>query len=68
MSEKTLEQNFKRLEELTAKMEGGELSLEQMYALYKEGIDLVSECGKKIDTVEKNMKLINSRGEYSDFE
>ncbi len=68
MSGKTLEQNFKRLEELTTKMESGELSLEQMYALYKEGIDLVKDCGKKIDMVEKNMKIINSSGESSDFE
>ncbi|HIV17378.1 MAG TPA: exodeoxyribonuclease VII small subunit [Candidatus Alectryocaccobium stercorigallinarum] len=68
MSEKTLEQNFERLEELTAQMESGELSLEKMYVLYKEGIDLVKECNKKIDTVEKNMKLINDKGECSDFE
>lgn len=68
MSEKTLEQNFERLEELAAKMESGELPLEKMYSLYKEGIDLVKECNKKIDTVEKNMKLINDEGQYTDFE
>ncbi len=68
MSEKTLEENFERLEALTEKMESGELSLEKMYALYKEGIELVKECNKKIDTVEKSMKLINAAGEYSEFE
>ena len=68
MSEKTLEQNFERLEELTAKMEKGDIPLEKMYVLYKEGIDLVRQCNKKIDTVEKNIKLINSEGGYSEFE
>jgi exodeoxyribonuclease VII small subunit len=68
MSEKTLEQNFKSLEDIASKLESGELPLEKMYTLYKKGIDLVKECNEKIDTVEKNMKLINSKGECTDFE
>ncbi len=67
-AEKTLEENFKRLDELTEKMEDGDTTLEKMYSLYKEGIELIKECNKKIDTVEKNIKLIDSNGEYSDFE
>lgn len=58
MSENTLEQNFKRLDELTAKLESGSLPLEEMYNLYKEGIELVKDSNKKIDTVEKAMKLL----------
>lgn len=68
MSEKTLEQNFERLEELTAQMESGNIPLEKMYSLYKEGIDLVRECSKKIDTVEKKLKLIDDDGNCTDFE
>ena len=66
--EKTLEENFKRLDELTAKMEDGDTTLEKMYSLYKEGIELIKDCNKKIDTVEKNIKLIDANGECSDFE
>ncbi len=61
--EMTLEEGFARLEELTAKMESGSLTLEEMYGLYKEGLDLVRECGRKIDTVEKDMQLLNPEGE-----
>lgn len=63
MSEKTLEQNLKRLEELTLQMESGDVSLEKMYALYKEGIDLVKDCSRKIDTVEKDLKILNREEE-----
>ena len=68
MSEKTLEQNLERLEELTGEMESGDIPLEKMYTLYKEGIDLVKECNKKIDTVEKKIKLINDDGSITDGE
>ena len=68
MSEKTLEENLERLEELTAEMESGEIPLEKMYTLYKEGIDLVKDCNKKIDTVEKKIKLINDDGSITDSE
>lgn len=66
MSEKTLEQNLKRLEELTLQMESGDVSLEKMYGLYKEGIDLVKECNKKIDTVEKDLKILNGGEERNE--
>ena len=68
MKEMTLEQGFARLEEITAGMESGELSLEEMYALYKEGLDLARECQAKIDTVEKNMQIIQANGEIRDFQ
>lgn len=68
MKEMTLEQGFARLEEVTKELESGERSLEEMYALYKEGMDLAKNCSQKIDTVEKKLLLINSNGEYQEFE
>ena len=67
MSEQTLEQGFERLEQITRKMETGDLPLEEMYALYKEGIALVQACGKKIDTVEKNMQMLDAEGNLTDL-
>ncbi len=67
MNEMTLEEGFSRLEEITSKMENGELTLDEMYSLYKEGIDIVKLCGKKIDTVEKNIQILDSKGELKDF-
>lgn len=61
--EKTLEQAFGQLEELTAKMEKDGLSLEEMFNLYKEGLDLVEQCNKKIEKVETEIKVLNAAGE-----
>ncbi len=60
MKEKmTLEQGFSRLEEITAEMEKGGVSLEKMFELYKEGMEIVKVCGEKIDTVEKEIIVLN---------
>lgn len=68
MNEMTLEEGFSRLEEITSKMENGELNLDEMYSLYKEGIDIIKLCGQKIDTVEKNIQILDSKGELKEFE
>ena len=53
-----LESSFKRLDEIIEKMEQGELSLEESFKLYKEGVELVSACNESIEKVEKDIKLI----------
>ncbi len=57
--EMTLEESFKKLDEITAKMEDSQLSLEERFVLYKEGVNLIKFCSEKIDTVEKQLKLVN---------
>lgn len=58
-----LENSFRRLDEIIEKMEQGELSLEESFKLYKEGIALVSSCNESIDKVEKEIKVIEDDGE-----
>ena len=53
-----IESSFKRLDEIIEKMEKGEMSLEETFKLYKEGIELVSSCNESIDKVEKEIKII----------
>ena len=50
-----LENNFKKLDDIVAAMEKGDLSLEEAFKLYKEGIDLVSKCNESIEKVEKEV-------------
>lgn len=66
--EMTLEQGFERLEKITMQMETGDLPLEEMYVLYKEGLSIVKECSQKIDTVEKNIQLLDADGNLNNFE
>lgn len=67
MAEKTLENNFKKLEEITSAMEEKELSLEEMFRYYKAGMDLVKESNEMIDTIEKKIRIINDAGEESEM-
>ena len=53
-----LESSFKRLDEIIERMEQGELSLEESFKLYKEGVELVGACNESIEKVEKDIKLI----------
>ena len=65
MEEKTgsLEEDFERLDHIVARLEKEELSLEEMFLLYEEGVKLVRLCTEKIDTVEKKMRIIEENGE-----
>ena len=53
--EQTLEQTFERLEDLIGKLEQEDISLEESFKLYKEGMKLVSSCNDRIDKVEKEV-------------
>ena len=65
--EKTLEESFRELEKLIEEMEDREISLEDSFAKYKEGVELLKICNQKIDRVEKQMLVINDRGETDEF-
>ena len=45
-------------QELDAILEGKDISLEDSFALYQKGMELVKTCNSKIDTVEKKMITI----------
>lgn len=61
MAEKdlTLEESFQKLEEIVSKMEQEDISLEDSFALYNEGMKVLKKCNDSIDTVEKKLLLLN---------
>jgi len=65
--EKTLEESFQELDKLIEAMEDREISLEDSFTKYKEGMELLKLCNQKIDRVEKQMLVINDRGETDEF-
>ena len=65
--EKTLEESFDSLNSVVDKLENGNLSLEDSFVVYQEGMELLKECDSKIDTVEKKMMKLNENGEISEF-
>lgn len=65
--ELSLEETFAKLDEMLERLENRELPLEESFRLYKEGMDLLCTCNKKIDTVEKKIQIMNGDGELDEF-
>jgi exodeoxyribonuclease VII small subunit len=59
----TIEQAFERLDQLVSQMESGQLSLEESFLLYKEGMELIANCASSIEKVEKKIQVLNEEGE-----
>lgn len=65
MKEKTnnLEQSFLELNEIIKKLESEEISLEDSFSLYQEGIKLLKSCNDSIDRVEKQLIILGESGD-----
>ena len=65
--EKTLETLFAELDTVVAKLEEGETSLEYSFKLYQNGMEMLKSCSEKIDTVEKQVLILEENGEEHEF-
>jgi len=58
MELKDFEQALKRLEEIVAELEKGELALERSMELFEEGIKLSRWCGDKLEEAERKVEVL----------
>ncbi|MHC4982236.1 MAG: exodeoxyribonuclease VII small subunit [Planctomycetota bacterium] len=58
----TFEQALAKLEEIVAKMESGEIPLEESIESYAEGIKLIKQCRSILNTAEQKIQLL-AKGE-----
>ena len=65
--EPTLEESFRKLDEILAALENRETTLEESFRIYEQGMELIKQCGAQIDRVEKKIQLINEEGELREF-
>ena len=63
----TVEGAFELLDSVVEKLEDRETTLEESFALYQRGMELLKLCNGKIDTVEKKMMQVNQDGELEEF-
>lgn len=63
IQELTLEQAFLRLNGILAELDGGGQSLEDAFAAYARGMEMVRLCNAKIDKVEKQCLVISESGD-----
>ena len=64
----SLEEALGKLEETIAKLQSEEVSLEESFNLYKEGMDYVKLCSETIDQVEKKVLMLNQEGHLDELE
>ena len=65
--EKTLEEVFGDLDQVMESLQAEDISLEDSFALYHRGMELLKLCNDKIDTVEKKMLVLDAEGEEHEF-
>ena len=65
--EMTLEQAFEKLEESIEALEQEDISLEESFKIYREGMKLSQTCNEKIDKVEKEVLKLSENGELNEF-
>ena len=63
----TLEEAFLRLDEIIGKLENRDTTLEDSFAGYQEGMELLKICNQRIDTVEKKILALNEDEETYEF-
>lgn len=60
--EKTLESSFEELNSIIGKLEQEDISLEDSFRLYHEGMQLLKFCNDSIDKVEKQLMILEENG------
>jgi exodeoxyribonuclease VII small subunit len=59
---KTLEQSFEMLNHIMEELEKEDVSLEDSFRMYQEGMKLLKECNDSIDKVEKKLIILEEEG------
>lgn len=58
----TLEEALGKLEEAVVKLQSDEISLEDSFQVYQQGMEYVKFCSQTIDQVEKKVLMLNQEG------
>lgn len=63
----TLEESFANLDIIINNLENGQLSLDESFKLYNEGIKLIKSCNTQLDKVEKQILILDQNGEENEL-
>ena len=62
-----LEEMFDRLDQVVGTLEGEDVSLEEAFGLYDQGMKLIRRCNQTINEVEKKILVLDENGEKHEF-
>ena len=67
MEEKKFEKVLEELEQIVARLEKGNLSLEESLRLFEEGIKLSRFCNNKLEEAERKIEILqkNAKGKFT---
>jgi len=57
---KTFEASMKRIEEIVALLEKGDVPIEESLSLYEEAVVLMKDCGKTLEQAEQKVTMLAS--------
>ena len=66
--ERTLQEMLQTLDEQIRQLESEDISLEDSFLVYEQGMKLIKECNEKIDRVEKKVLALNADGTLQELE
>ncbi|MGF7143434.1 exodeoxyribonuclease VII small subunit [Anaerotaenia torta] len=66
-NERKLEENFEELNHVLEELEKPEITLEDSFALYQKGMQLLKTCNDSIDRVEKQLMILSENGEANEL-
>lgn len=58
----TLEESFEALSQVIDRLEKEEISLEESFQLYHQGMELLKFCNDSIDKIEKDLLILEENG------
>lgn len=63
----SIEDAFTKVQELLSEMSKEDVTLEQAFSDYEEGMKLIRYCNGKIDSVEQKVQKLNQDGSMDEF-
>ncbi len=64
----TLEEKLAKLDAMTEQLRKEDITLEESFSLYKDGMELIKQCNADIDRVEKQVHILNADGQVTDWD
>lgn len=64
----SIEESFERLQQIITQMGSEDITLEESFARYEEGVKLVKNCSAQLDEVEKKVMKLKEDGSLAEFD
>ena len=64
-NKKNIEQKFNEVEKIIEAMQKEDVTLDEYFKLYNQGLKIIKDCNQQIETIEKQIKIINEEAQQN---